>query len=132
MRDKVIDLLDTECELVLRIRHDIGLDFHSLDCVFHDVKAIVQLIKHREEYFLENLHITEIPGREIPYDETDVVRQTRYLVAAGPDQLEHIRILLVRHDAGTCCQGIRQLDKTEILAGIHASVESQSPNGLSD
>ncbi len=59
----------------------------------------------------------EVAAQRIAGDEADGVRHALELVAVCPHQLEHIRILLVRHDAGACGQRVRQVDEAEVLAG---------------
>ena len=129
---QVVDLLHAERQLVLRVAHHIGDYLHPPDGIFNNVEAVVQFLEDREEDLLQDLHVAEVAAREIAGDEADGVRHALELVAVCPHQLEHIRILLVRHDAGACGQRVRQVDEAEVLAGEQAAVHREPPDGLGD
>ena len=43
---------------------------------------------------------------------------------------EHVGILLLGHDAGAGREGVRQMDKAEVLAGEQAAVHGKPADGL--
>ena len=95
-----------------------------------DVQAAVQLVEHREIYFLEQLHVPEIARREVAGDVPERPRDALDAVAMAPDQFEDVRILLLWHDAGAGGEGVRQVQEPEVLAGEQAAVIGQPADGL--
>ena len=72
---------------------------HILDGEPGYVQTVVHLLEHWHEDFLDQLHVTEIARGEVGAYEADGARDAVDAVAVGPDKLEDIGILLVRHPA---------------------------------
>ena len=54
------------------------------------------------------------------------------LITLGTNQLEHVGILLMGHDARTCGTLLGQLHEREVLRVEHTGVESHLGDGTSD
>ena len=129
---EVVHLLDRKGQAVARILHKGLLNLHILNGIGRDVQAIVHLIEKRKILLLEQLHIPEIAGRQIGGDQTQRILYAADTVAMGANQLEDVRILLVRHNARTRSHLVRQMYESEILARIEAAVERQAAERLCD
>ena len=101
------------------------VDLHLVDDVGGHLQAVLQLVERREERLLDNLQVAEVTARQIVHDEGDGLRQSLYLVALSASELEHVRVLLMRHDARTCGAVVWKLHKSEVLTVEHASVEGE-------
>ncbi len=80
--------------------------------------------------FFENLHVAEITGRQIGGHKTYGFRSTANLVAMCTYEFEYIRVLLVRHYAGTGGQFLGKLHEAEVLAVEEAAVRGQAAERL--
>ena len=129
---EVVHLLDRKGQAVARILHKGLLNLHILNGIGRNVQAIVHLIEKRKILLLEQLHIPEIAGRQIGGDQTQRILYAADTVAMGANQLEDVRILLVRHNARTRSHLVRQMYESEILARIEAAVERQAAERLCD
>ena len=111
-----VDFLDTEGELVARVGHQVLGHSHILYGELGYIQTVVHLLEHRNEHFLDQLHVPEIARREVRAYQADGAGDAVDAVAVRTDEFEHIRILLVRHDAGACGEGVREFHEGEILA----------------
>ena len=75
------------------------VNLHLVDDVSSHLQTVFQLVESWEEYFLDNLKITEITHRQVVHDEHNLLWQALELVALGTNQLEYVWVLLVWHDA---------------------------------
>ena len=69
------------------------------------------------------MQVAEISRRQVVHYQRDLLWQRLQLVALGAYQLEHVRILLVRHDAAARRAFFRQTDEAEVLAVEQAGIE---------
>ena len=58
------------------------------------------------------------------------VRHAERARRAAADQLEHVRVALLRHDRGAGGEGIRQLDEAELLRVEQQHVGGEAPEVL--
>ena len=130
--DKTVHFLHGEGQAVTSVLHYMRLDFHILHSVAGYVEAVVHFPEHGQELLLKQLTVTEITGWKIRHHKTQAVLHSANAVAMRTDQLEHVRILLVRHDAGPCGHLVREMDECEILAGIEAAVRGKAAQSLCD
>ena len=126
---QAVHLLYGEHQVVARVVEDVLVHLEPCDDVGGHLQALSQLLESGEEDFLDDLQVAEIAARQVVHNERNLLRQSLKLVALGASQLEDIRVLLVRHDAGAGCALLRQLDETEVLAVEEAGIEGELADG---
>ena len=101
------------------------INLYLINNIGRHTQTVLQFLESRQEYFLDNLQITEIAAWQVIHDQNYLLRQSLNLVTFCPCQFEYIRILLVWHNAGSCCTVIRQLHETKILGIKETGIKSQ-------
>lgn len=96
---------------------------HAADDVGAHFQAGDELVKGRKEHFLDFLQVAEVAARQVVHHQRNLLWQGLQLVAAGADELKHVGVLLVRHNAGAGRTFVGQLDKSEVLRVEQAGVE---------
>ena len=90
--------------------------------VISHIKAFVHQLEGREEDVLEELELSMIAMRHIAAEHGDLVFRRHDPVAVTAHDLPDVRILLVRHDAGSGGEFVRELDEPVIRTHVHAAV----------
>ena len=126
---QTVDFLDGEHQVVAWVVEDVLVHLEPSDDVGGHLQAFSQFLESGQEDLLDDLKVAEIATRQVVHDERNLLRQSLELVAFGASQLEDVGILLVRHDAGTGCALLRQLDETEVLAVEEAGIEGKLADG---
>ena len=96
---QAVYLLDGENRVVHRIVENILPNLHTIDNICGHFQAVTQFLKGWEEHLFYYLKVAEIATRQIVLYECDLRRKSLQLIALGTDELENVRILLVRHNA---------------------------------
>ena len=94
-----VHLLDGEYRVVDGIVQDVLVDLDALDDVGGDVEAVEELVEGGHEHLLDDLQVARVAREQIVHDERDLGGEALQLVALGSDQLEHVGVLLMGHDA---------------------------------
>ena len=126
---QAVHLLYGEHQVVARVVEDVLVHLEPCDDVGGHLQALSQLLESGQEDLLDDLQVAEVTARQVVHNERNLLRQSLKLVALGASQLEDIRVLLVRHDAGAGCALLRQLDETEVLAVEEAGIEGKLADG---
>ena len=97
---QAVHLLYGEHQVVARVVEDVLVHLELCDDVGGHLQALSQLLESGEEDLLDDLQVAEVAAGQVVHNERNLLRQSLKLVALGASQLEDIRVLLVRHDAG--------------------------------
>ena len=93
----------------------------------YSYQKLATFFKCRQIYLLTQLHIPEIPGSQVRTKHSHLCRQRLNPVGLRPDQLEDIRVFLMRHNTGTGGKPIGKSEKTKISTSKQTHVCSQFP-----
>ena len=132
LQNQFVNSLNGKDGLITRVIQDMGVYTQTTYNIGSHSQTILEFVESWEENFLQYLIVTEIPTWQVVADKYHLLRKSLQLVALGTCKLKHIRIFLMRHDAGACGALIRQFHKTKVLTVKHAGVESQFGDGAGD
>ena len=88
-------------------------------------EALVHQLESREQNVFEKLELAMISMRHVAAQHAYLVFCRHYPVTVATHDFPYIRILLMRHDAGSCSEFVRKLDESVIRTHIHAAVGSK-------
>ena len=109
---QVIPVVVQNVLIYLHLAHDVGCH----------VQTIVQFSEGRQEDFLYDLQVAEVAAGQIVHQEQNLLGHGLNLVTLGANQLKHVWVLLVRHDAASGGTLGRQLHEAEVLRVVQAGV----------
>ena len=96
-----------------------------LQHVVRHLQALVHQLQGGEEDVLEQLPVTVVAVGHVAAQQGDLVLAGQDPVALAAQDLPHVGVLLVRHDAGARGQLVREVDEAEVGAHVHAAVGSE-------
>ena len=88
-------------------------------------ETFVHEFEGREEDVLEKLELAMVAVGHIAAEHGDLAFCRHDSVAVSSHDLPYVGILLVRHDAGTCRELIRESDEAVVRTHVHAAVGSK-------
>lgn len=93
-KNQPVYLFHTEDERIFIVGQNGFVYLYLLHHQGNHTQTVFQFVECRQEHLLDNLKIAEVTRRQVVADKRDLLRQRLNLIAFGPRELEHIRILL--------------------------------------